>query len=336
MGAALLNSVLALSNYGPREIWGLVKRIWGIIYISLFAELLLVVLGYQQVFRDIFPESNRERGLPAYRSIVNMFSNYFELGYDGLNSIVLSIQSYGQLCVMLTIFGFTYTDLKNRALLKSVVTLLLLPLLMFLNSPNVTASIVFLSIIACSVFVKQYIGIYSLAKTLTMYLIFALLVAAVFYADEVGFLRKYDFAVFYSAYVNPQLDYVFNRGVSEYLVGMDLKKFVEVSFRDEVGIMSYATAIGLLFAFANFVLLLYFMSKNLNQIKTLYTKHLCKTDYLDMQVKNLIFIVAGLVSSIHYPVIFDFVVGGLFILNLSFCLFNVNENAKIIALGGAS
>jgi len=336
IGVPLLYNVMVAANYSSQEIWGLCKLIWTIIYISLLAEFFLVVLGYQQSLYDIFQESiNRPKGLPAYRSIHNTFAIFFGLDYNGLNSIVLGIQAYGQLCVTLTVFSFKLVGRRIMEFIKSSVFLILLPVLMYVNSPNVTGAIVLVAIIACNILVKQYIGIYSKPRTLVVISLVALLAAAIFTADF-GFVRRYDWVDFYLEYVSPQIAYVLTRTLSESLIGVDLREFREIVDETEVGILSYASAVGIVFAFLNLALLLHFMRRNLKQIKALYVRKLCKVDHLEVQIKNLLIIVTMLVSSIHFPVLFDFVVSFIFILSVAFCLYSVNANTKILAGGARS
>lgn len=334
IGAALLYNVMVAANYSSEEIWGLCKLIWITIYITLLGELLFVVLGHQQFLYDIFPESiNKPKGLPSYRIIHNTFANFFGLDYNGLNSIILSAQSYGQLCITLTVFSFKLSGIRNKEFLKYSILFILLPVLLYVISPNITGVIVLFSIMFCNVLIKQYIGMYSKPRTLIAMSLVVVLVTVFFIAD-IGFVRRYDWGEFYLDYVSPQINYVLNKNFSEYIIGADPKGFREVIDQSEIGALSYASAVGMIFLSLNLVLLLYFMCRNLIQIKTLYLRKLCKVDYLEMQIKNLLLIVAMLVSTIHFPILFDFVVSLLFILNVSFCIYSVNNNMKIIA-GGA-
>ena len=306
--------------------WSRVLIFWRFIYFTLVIELVLVFLGYQNFFYNLFPESNRIFGLPAYRSLYNSFTNYFELDFDGLNSITLQAQAYGQFCVMLTILSFQHAK-KNTSDNKffSFIFKLVVPLLIFSVSPNITATIVFIFILIYVVAMRYYIGQYSLSKLLCMSGLMLFLFGYYYFAD-LGFIRRYESDKIYDLFLGAQLDYIFNINTIDLLFGVGLEEYYEVAPAFEIAILSYLCVSGMVFGLVNLYLILKFSIRSLKQIK-------CAVDnnenhnIAEIQSTNLLFMLSMLLSAIHFPVITSYLGSAIFIFHFSFGLYILRMNS---------
>ena len=74
--------------------------------------------------------------------------------------------------------------------------------------------------------------------------------------------------------------------------------------------------------------------RNIRQVKYLYDNKLTSSEHLEMQIMNLLFIVAMLVSSIHYAVIGTYLGSMVFIINVSLGFYLVRTNTKLISASG--
>lgn len=330
IGVALFyNSLLAL-NYDVIKIWKFVKIIWCVIYLTLAIELIFVILGYQDLLSDTFPEFKRTLGFPAYRSLDNTFASFFEFNFKGLNSITLQAQAYGQFCVMLTILGFTYTE--NRYRISNLIRLLIfivVPLIMYSISPNITAIVIFIFIVSYFLFIKSYLKIYSFVKLLSLSIILIILV--LFYLlGDFGFVRKYQFHDIYDLFLSHQFDYFLTMTFSDYILGVNLENYYNVAPKFEISYLSYLSVSGLIFGLLNLIILFKFTHSTLKQIKYFYKTKPFYKKLIEIQSANLLFVLSMLVSSIHFPVITNYLGTLIFIFHLSFGFYILKINRAML------
>ena len=323
----LLYSCMTMMDYGVIQVWSAFRKIQIAIYGSLIAELLIAIFGYQSALQAIFPPGRERPSLFGYFVLHNSFSTYFGLNFTGLVSLALSNQAFGQFCVMLTIFGFRY--LKGPFNLSKMAVFVLLPIAMSIVSPNETSAVMLITIIAATIAIKAYLNIYS--RIYVFGSVFAMIMFLyVVYTSDLGFLRQYELSIFYDIYVAPQLNYISSRSVMENLLGVDVQTFEVLRQQYEVALLSYMSATGSVFFMLNISVVVYFMGKNMKQIKYLHESGSCSNEYLEAQIMNVLFVVAMLVSTIHYPVIGTYIGSMVFIINLSLVFYAVYINKHLI------
>ena len=328
----LLYSCMTMMDYDPMELGDAFRKIQFAIYLSLIAELLIAVFGYQPVLESLFPPGVNRPSLFGYIPLHNTFANYFNLNFGGLSSLALISQAYGQFCVMLTIFGIRF--LKTPFSFSRFTLLVAIPVAMSIVSPNVTSVVILLSIIVVTILIKAYLNIYSRLHVVGWMFGLPTVLYAVYKAD-LGFVRTYEADLFYSVYVGPQLDFISKRTLVENLFGADPRVFEDLRQQYEVALLSYMSATGPVFFILNLSVVLYFVYRNLRQIKYLYETGLCTDAYLEAQIMNVLFVVSMLVSTIHYPVIGSYIGSMIFILNVSLGFYFMHTNEKMIRASGA-
>jgi hypothetical protein len=261
------NSLLSL-KYDVMKIWRFAKYTWYVIYLTLIIELIVVILGYQGFLYDVFPEANRTFGLPAYRVLNNTFANFFDLDFQGLNSITLQAQAYGQFCVMLSIFGFSYSKSTTyrKSSLIHLLLYIVLPLIFYSISPNIMSGIIFVFIIIYVLTIKLYLRIFSFTKFMALSAFFFALIFF-YYFIELGFVRKYALEDLYDLFLGQQMDYMLTRSYSEYFLGVGLEEYYDVSPKFEIACLSYLSVSGLLFGLVNLIILSKFICSTLKQVK---------------------------------------------------------------------
>ena len=323
----LLYSCMIMMDYDPMEVWGTFRRIQIALYVSLVAELLVAVFGYQGVLESLLPPGVNRPSLFGYALLHNTFSAYFDLGFMGLSSLALINQAYGQFCVMLVIFGIRYQ--KAPFSLSKFTLFIAIPVAMAIVSPNVTSVVILVSIVAAAVLIKAYLNVYSRLHVVGWMLGLPAFLYGIYKAD-LGFVRSYEVDLFYAVYVEPQVDFISKRTLAENLFGADPRIFEDLRQQYEVALLSYMSATGPVFFLMNFSVVLYFIFKNLRQIRELYVRGLGAGAYLEAQIMNVLFVIAMLVSTIHYPVIGTYIGSMIFILNVALGFYFVYTNKKII------
>jgi len=322
--------MLAL-NYDVVKIWQYASRFWYVIYFTLIVELIIVIYGRQDLLYDIFPEANRTYGLPAYRSLFNTFSNFFGLDFNGLNSIILQAQAYGQLCVMLSILGFSYTQSSfRRSHLFKLVLFVAWPLIIYSVSPNITSGIILSFIFGYFFFVKFYLGVYSTAKFVLFSGVISIVVY-LYYLIDLGFVRIYSFIDLYYLFMSQQFEYMVTRSFFDYILCVGLDDYYDMAPKFEIAYLSYLSVSGLIFGFVNLFLIFKFTGLTFKQVKALNAGDLTKKRVAEIQIANLLFVLSMLLSSIHFPVITSYLGSLIFIFHLSFCLYMLRINSTIPA-----
>ena len=329
----LLYQMMMCTGKNMYATWRLIEAVWLFIYASILFEVLLVACGWQPSLYDLFPAENFLIGLPGYRYLHNTFANFLDLNYLGLNSILLSAQGFGQFCAMLIVFGVRFSPETKRSLASRQIIFILLPLLLLIASPNLTAMIMAVCVGLMNLCIRQYIGISSLKRMLILLAILSAFVLFVYFG-EFGFIRTYNLIDFYVEFVEPQLDYVAQKTLLENFLGVNVIEFTQVSRVNEVGLLTYASAVGPFFIACNLILVFYCVSQNLRQIKYLYRSRYGDQKYLEIQIMNILLLLSMLLSAIHFPVLFSFAGSLLFALNVAYCLLSLKRNKIIITSAG--
>lgn len=330
LGGALFYSALLALNYSVIKIWEFARKVWYLIYATLIIELIVVVSGYQGILFDTFPEENRAFGLPAYRSLYNTFANFFDLSFTGLNSITLQAQAYGQFAVMLSILGFAYTQSTFRkSNLTHIIMLIVAPLMIYSISPNITSSIIFICIVSYVFLIKLHLEIYSVKKAIALFFIFVTIIFCYYFAD-LGFVRTYSFDDLYDIFLNQQIDYMLTRSFSDYVLGVSLDEYSNVAPVFEISYLSYLSISGVIFGLVNLIILGKFTISTLKQIKVLYKNKLVDKTIVEIQVANLLFVLIMFLSSMHFPVITNYLGSLIFIFHLSFGYYLLKVNSTIL------
>ncbi len=330
-GVVFVYNMMLSLNYDVVKIWQYATKFWYVIYFTLIVELIIVIYGFQGLLYETFPEANRTYGLPAYRSLINTFAIFFRLEFNGLNSIILQAQAYGQLCVMLTILGFSYTQSSFRkSHLFKFLTLVMCPLILYSISPNITASIIFIFIIANIFFVKFYLGVFSTAKFIILSGVISIVVC-LYYLSDLGFVRTYNFNSLYTLFMSKQIEFMVTRSFFDYVLGVGLDEYYNVAPKFEIAYLSYLSVSGLIFGFVNLFVIFKFTGLTFKQVKALNAGDLTKKRVVEIQIANLLFVLSMLLSSVHFPVITSYLGSLIFIFHLSFGLYMLKINITIPA-----
>jgi hypothetical protein len=335
-GVVMLYNALLASNFSLGEIWGFAKKVWFIIYFTLVVELVLVVLGYQLKLYAMFPEETRALGLPAYRSLYNTFASFFGLDFTGLNSITLQAQAFGQFCVMLTVLGFSYTraTYSKNNILKAF-TFMVAPLLIFSVSPNITSSVLFMFIVTYVLFLKFYLSVYSFGKFIALSgFVFALIFF--YYVSDLGFVRKYNFEDLYDLFLSQQIDYLLSKSLPDYLIGVDLHEYHSVNEEFEIGYLSYLMVSGAVFAVVNLFIIFKFTWVTLKQAKFINQIKSADKKIIEIQLTNALFVLVMLLSSMHFPVITNYLGTLIFVFHLAYGFYILKINRGLISHEGLS
>lgn len=323
----VLYSCMIMMDYDPMEVWGAFRKIQVVIYLSLIAEFLISIFGYQNALEGLFPPGVSRPSLFGYVPLHNTFAAYFNLNFGGLSSLALISQAFGQFCVMLSIFGIRF--FKTPYSDYRFIFFAAIPVAMSIISPNLTSVVILVSIVATAILIKAYLNIYSRLHVFGWIFGLPVVLYAV-YTAELGFVRSYEMDLFYSVYIEPQLDFISKRTLAENILGADPRIFEDLRQQYEVALLSYMSATGPVFFILNLSVILYFIFKNLQQIKYLYEAGLCADGYLEAQIMNVLFVVSMLVSMIHYPVIGTYIGSMILIFNLSLGFYVMHKNEKII------
>lgn len=327
----LLYSAMTMMDYDPQEVWGTFRKVQIAIYVALVAELIISFLGYQSVLESLLPQGTNRSELFGYKDRHNTFSAYFDLGYAGLSSLAMIDQGFAQFCVMLTIFGIRY--FRGPFRISRFIFFVLVPIAMSIASPAVTSVVILVVILLASILIKAYLKIYSRMHVFS-WLLGLPLSLYVLYSADLGFIRSYDLDLFYDIYVEPQLNFILSRSFTENMIGADTRIFEESRQQYEVAFLSYMTATGPVFFLLNVSVVVGLIFRNIRQVKYLYDNKLTSSEHLEMQIMNLLFIVAMLVSSIHYAVIGTYLGSMVFIINVSLGFYLVRTNTKLISASG--
>lgn len=326
LGTALLFNALLASNFALEDIWGFAKKTWCVIYFTLVVELALVVLGYQPALYAMFPEEDRVLGMPAYRSLDNTFAAFFDLNFKALNSVTLQAQAYGQFCVMVTILGFSYTrGTYTKGNFWKVLMFLVVPLLIYSVSPNVTSSIIFMAILGYVLVIKLYLRVYSLGKFIAISS-FVLTLIFFYYVSDLGFVRKYRFENLYDLFFGKQLDYLFTMSISDFLLGVELREYQRVNPEFEIGYLSYLMVSGALFGLVNLFIVFKFTLATLKQVKFINQIKSVDKTVIEIQLTNALFVLTMLLSSMHFPVITNYLGTLIFVFHLAFGFYILKMN----------
>jgi len=323
------NALLALQFEVP-VLWGVATKIWNVIYLTLGIELLFAVGGYQGALYSLFPEENRAYGLQAYRLLDNTFSTYFGLEFKGLNSITLQTQAFGQFCAMLTILAYKFTEGTFRKQnIWRIVFYLIVPVLMFTVSPNITSAVILIFIGSFHILFKTYLKRISLTAFLTAVALIVGCVLFYFYSDA-GFIKAYQADQLYDLFVGGQLDYMLTRSLSDYLIGVNLYEYTQVSPTFEIAILSYLSVSGLIFGAVNLIIVCWYALATIRQARYLYQSGLVPRKNIDIQIMNLVFAISMLISSIHFPVITNYFGTVIFIFHMGLGLYILKRNRSTI------
>jgi hypothetical protein len=324
-GVVVVYMLLLNKQCNIEQLWHYAIRFWLFIYFTLVVELVLVAMGYQIMLYDIFPEANRAYGLPAYRSIFNTFANHFNLKFDGLNSISLQVQAYGQLCVMLTIFGFSYSQkMMQKNHVFKIIFYVLIPLIFYSISPNITAVIILVFILSYLIFFKYYTNQISSAKAFFPIFIVSIMIL-IYYLSDLGFVRSYSSDELYDLFLGRQIEYVLSESLSDYLLGVGLNEYYAAASDFEIAYLSYLSVSGLIFGMVNLFLLLKIVFLSFGQMKALKVSDM-HDSRIEIQAANLLIALSMLFSSIHFPVITSYLGTGIFVFHFAFAIYIYKMN----------
>jgi hypothetical protein len=329
LAVPLLYNAMLQMNYDPMRVWEGFKKLQIALYISLAAELIVAVLGYQSVLVNLLPAGINRPSLFGYQGLHNDFAAFFNLGFVGLSSLALMSQAYGQFCVMLTILGFRYLKGPFRA--SRFIVFVLVPVAMSFVSPNVTSVVILVAILVATIFIKAYLKIYSRMLVLLWVVGLPMFLFSL-YQSDLGFVRSYNLGVLYDIYVEPQLSFILERSLSDNIIGVDTRIFEDLRQQYEVAFLSYMSATGPVFFLVNVFVVVYLFVANIRQIKYLYERQKASAEYLEAQIMNLLFIVAMLVSTVHYAVIGTYIGSLVFILNVSLGCYFMHANRMLISV----
>ena len=329
-GITLLYNALITSNYTIEKVWMGLKILWVLIYITLIMEFVVVFLGGQETLYDVFPQENRLNGLPAYRSLVNSAKDYFGLHFDGLNSITLQAQAYSQYCVMLMIFGFSFFGkIFYKINPRNLALYFFGPLLLFLISPTTTASIILIFEFSFLLLIRKWLIPTRMIKYIIL-ITSIIIISTILLQMEL--IMKYDTSDLYDLFIEGQINHFSERSFSEYLLGYGMNEYEYISTKYEIALISYMSICGFSICIINIAIMLGLIKETLRQTKILYKLGFIKKNNLEIQLINLTLMLAMFISSIHFPVITNYLGSLLFISHFAFGFYMLYLNRNYLRL----
>lgn len=148
-----------------------------------------------------------------------------------------------------------------------------------------------------------------------------------YFLSDLGFVRKYNVNDLYHLFLGRQLDFFMARSFLDYLIGVGLEDYYEVAPRFEIAYLSYLSVSGLVFGVVNFLICTWFAMATICQLKAGYRDGSLSAGRLEMQVMNLLIVLSMLLSSIHFPVITNYLGSLIFMFHLGFGLYLLRLHA---------
>lgn len=333
LGTSLIYATLIGLKADVHKTWIFAKKAWIAIYLTLVLELLVAMLGFQGALYGLFPETMGQAGLPGYRILDNSYANYFSINFYGLNSVILQAQAYGQLCVMLTIFGFM--SLENSSNIKKWkvrIVYILIPLLIFLLSPNITAVVILGAIIVFTISVRLKLKMDSSIKV-GMSIIAIIVAIALISINGVGFFDKYQFSELYDIFLEKQVSFLLGISLKDLVIGVGLDEYYKEASVFEVAIVSYASVAGLVFVLINSSVVAYYFKNFFTYLNRCNIKDKMNNKLLEIVCMNALVVMSMLLSFIHFPVFTSYLGGLIFMFHLAFGLYLL-RNQKSGAFNG--
>lgn len=328
LGIVLFYNSLIIQKYTVGQIWNFAKTLWIIIYIALVAEFIICISGYQGVLYQAFPESQRAQGIPGYRFINNVFSEFFQLGFNGLNFLSLEAQAYGQFCAMLSIFSINFFQPIFRIVnYKKLIFFLVIPFFLLIATPNMTAELIFICIFVAFLLIQVYLNIINFKYIMIFIISLFGLFFYIFFLD-LKFIRTYKFNlhVLYELFLKKQFEFIQGMSFHEYLIGANLEKYYVYAPNFEISYLTYAIVSGFIFSTVNLLICLKFFKDTLRQSKVEGAKN--NLVLADIQLKNLLLVFCLILSTIHFPVVTSYIGTALFIFHFSFGLYILKLNLE--------
>jgi hypothetical protein len=122
-----------------------------------------------------------------------------------------------------------------------------------------------------------------------------------------------------------------NRSFSDYVLGVGLNEYYDAAPEFEISFISYLSVCGLIFGLVNLAILYGFVRSTLKQIKASIKKKRVDRQIIEIQVANLLFVLSMFLSTIHFPVITNYLGSLIIIFHLSFGFYILKKNRATMA-----
>jgi hypothetical protein len=260
----------------------------------------------------------------------NSFVSYFPIRFYGLNSIIFQAQAYGQLCVMLTIFGLmSLGNSYNIGKWRLRFGYILIPLLMFALSPNITAAIIFGAIIFLVLFIKLQLKMESLVKIGALLIGFIIAIAMI-YLSGFGVASKYQSDEIYNLFLKEQLSFVLNSSLKDHVIGVDLDEYYKEAPFFEIAFFSYTSVAGWIFTLINLSIVASYMKRFFTSLKSNRLTSKLNNQGLEMACMNMLIVISMILSLMHFPVFTSYLGGLLFMFHFAFGLYLLRNQREAV------
>jgi len=334
----------------PNLLFHQTDRLFKIIILFLFIEAVIIISGNQEFLLNIFPRTGRTSLVEGFRNFNNRFSEYFKLGYMGLNSLISGNQIASNLLLISMVwFAPIY---KFRPKHNANIIWFFLSLTLFIFSPNMTTAILFIFTILFLIFIINVSNLRKIKYLIPIILLFTIIGI---WSIKFIFLPFFSLKVFphthplhgltvpnidwywYVAVIHPINEY-FSMPILDILFG---SQSLNYGFRvaDEIGLLRITSIIGIPLITMVTVAIAITLLKSISLIKFLDSKknnleqHLSQYQlYTFLAQVNILIVIIWLLTTIHYLVIFRLGVVTLIAFNFSVSLFSVYSARRIIKL----
>ena len=112
----------------------------------------------------------------------------------------------------------------------------------------------------------------------------------------------------------------------DFLLGADVAVYNVYSTEFEIAYLSYMMVSGAVFALVNLFVILKFIIETFKQVKYTFQINSSHKKFIEIQLVNMLFVLTMLLSSMHFPVITNYMGTLIFVFHLAFGLYILKIN----------
>ena len=237
-----------------------INTIFKIILVALIIELLFLISGNFELLQKIYPDVGGST-VQGFRSYHNRFATFFNLNFDGLNSLITGNQIANTLAVLSMIWFSPFYENKP---FKNKPIWFFISVIMFFVSPNMTGAVLVVCYLILLFTILKNVKVKKINNFLPIVLAFIFLSLLSY---RFIFLPLFEPSMlFYYVYifVTPILNYI-SMDFIDIIYGHNSINYAARFYSNEIGLIRIAMIIGLpliILTFASFV----YIFKNSNNL----------------------------------------------------------------------
>tara|TARA_Y100001980_G_C14548846_1_gene330340 strand:+ start:1265 stop:2557 length:1293 start_codon:yes stop_codon:yes gene_type:complete len=315
----------------PEMLYSQINTIFKIILVALVIELLFLISGNFDLLQKIYPDVGAST-VQGFRSYHNRFATFFNLNFDGLNSLITGNQIANTLAVLSMIWFSPFYENKP---FKNKPIWFFISVILFFVSPNMTGAVL---VVCYLVLLFTILNNVKVKKINNFLPIFLALIFLSLLSYRFIFLPLFDPSMlFYYIYifVTPVLNYI-SMDLIDIIYGHNSINYAARFYSNEIGLIRVAMVIGLpliILTFTSF----FFIFKNSNNLfsKTKIKKVLNEsefnayTSYAYLSQVSITLVIIWFISTFHYLTVFR--LGSVQIISflLSISIFSLSKSETI-------